>query len=139
MPRRAPANVTVLPYERDPVALARIIASADVFVHAGDRETFGLVVLEAMASALPVVAVGGGAITELVEPHGIVVGRRSADALAEGIAALFEQDTVAMGLAARAWVEQHYTWDTVLRSLVALYARLHAAGSAERAQAYATR
>lgn len=135
----APANVTVLPYERDPLALAAILASCDAFVHAGDRETFGLVVLEAMACALPVIAVGGGAITELVEPQGLVVGQRSGRALAEGVEVVFAAGPALLGRAARTWVEAHYTWDTVLRGLVAVYSRLHGAEAAGRAQAYATR
>ncbi len=127
-----PRNVTVLPYERDAAALAQIFASCDAFVHAGDRETFGLVVLEAMASGLPVVAVGGGAITELVQPHGLVVGRRDARALADGVVAAFGAGTREMGLEARSWVEQHYTWDTVLRGLAGLYSRMGGAAAAER-------
>ena len=42
-------RVLVHPFVADPMALARILASADAFVHAGDQETFGLSVLEAMA------------------------------------------------------------------------------------------
>lgn len=135
----APPNVTVLPYQHDATALAEIFASCDAFVHAGDRETFGLVVLEAMACALPVVAVGGGAVTELAEPAGLVVGRRCGRTLAEGIAALFEGDPEELGRRARAWVERHYTWDCVLRSLVGLYGRLRGAETREAARAYATR
>ena len=134
-----PGNVTRLPYERDMLSLARILASCDAFVHAGDRETFGLVVLEAMAAGLPVIAVGGGAITELVQPHGMVVGRRNPRRLAEGVAAVFEAGTQALGANARAWVERHYTWDSVLRGLVGVYSRVHGAEAAARERAYAAR
>ncbi len=134
-----PRNVTLLPYEHDAAALAQLLASCDAFVHAGNRETFGLVVLEAMACGLPVVAVGGGAITELVQPHGLVVGRCDAHALAEGVAAAFASGTQAMGDEARSWVEQHYTWDTVLRGLVGLYSRVGGAAAAARDSAYAAR
>src|SRR5581483_4335694 len=118
---RPPFNVTMRPYERDPVALATLLASCDAFVHAGDRETFGLVVLEAMASGLPVIAVGGGAITDLVQPHGLIVGQCNARALAEGVTAAFALGPQEMGQQARASVEKHYTWDSVLRGLLALY------------------
>ena len=60
-------NVTRLPYCRDNRELASYFASADAFVHAGTHETFGLVMLEAMACGRPVVAMRAGAIPELVD------------------------------------------------------------------------
>jgi glycosyltransferase involved in cell wall biosynthesis len=68
LPRGAP-NVTMLPYQQDDLHLARLLASCDAFVHAGDQETFGLVVLEAMACALPVIAARAGALPELVDQY----------------------------------------------------------------------
>jgi glycogen synthase len=50
--------------------LAEAYASADVFVYASETETMGNVILEAMASGLPVVAAGAGGVTSLVD-HGV--------------------------------------------------------------------
>ncbi|KAK3699613.1 hypothetical protein LTR37_016349 [Vermiconidia calcicola] len=50
-------------------ALARAYASADVFLHCSITETFGLVVLESMASGVPVIARDEGGPSETVE-HG---------------------------------------------------------------------
>jgi phosphatidylinositol alpha 1,6-mannosyltransferase len=50
-------------------ALARLYASADVFAFPSPNETFGNVVLEAMASGLPVLAAAAGGPADLVE-HG---------------------------------------------------------------------
>ncbi|KAK9321363.1 hypothetical protein V1517DRAFT_326597 [Lipomyces orientalis] len=47
--------------------LARAYASADVFLHCSITETFGLVVLEAMASGIPVVARDMGGPSEIVD------------------------------------------------------------------------
>jgi len=126
--RRRPApqhNVTVLPYECDPVKLARIIASCDALVHPGDQETFGLVVLEAMACGLPVIAVDKGAVSELVsDSTGVVVRAGSVSALADGASRLWKRDPAALGRQARRSVETNYTWDVVMRALLKTYSRL---------------
>lgn len=51
-------------------ALARAYAAADVFLHCSVTETFGLVVLESMASGVPVIARAEGGPAETVK-HGI--------------------------------------------------------------------
>src|SRR5690625_1524585 len=61
---RPERNVTMLPYQPQGLLLARYIASADALIHAGDSETFGLVIAEAMACGLPVVGVDSGAVPE---------------------------------------------------------------------------
>ena len=77
---RPTPNITMLPYRRDSRELAQWLASADALVHAGTKETFGLVLLEAMACGRPVVAARAGAIPEIVdESVGMLakaVGRR---------------------------------------------------------------
>ena len=49
------------------------MASSDVLLHAGNQETFGLVVLEAMAQACAVAAFAAGGVGEQVE-HAIATG-----------------------------------------------------------------
>lgn len=48
-----------------PDRIRRALAAADIYVTAGPHETFGLSVIEAEASGLPVVGVDAGALREL--------------------------------------------------------------------------
>ena len=122
---RPAANVTMLPYRRDSHELARWIASADALVHAGTKETFGLVILEAMACGRPVVAARAGAFPEFVdETVGVLAEPHSAEGMAEAIAALYERDIAAVGAAARARVLRHFTWSRAFHSQLAAYASL---------------
>src|SRR6185312_9001007 len=101
-----PHNVTLLPFLQSSLELARILASADALVHAGDQETFGLVVLEAMACGRGVIAANAGAMPELITPDtGVLVPPRDAQAMAEGIVEFYRRDPVAQGAAARARAE----------------------------------
>ncbi|HEY6943201.1 glycosyltransferase [Dokdonella sp.] len=112
--RLAP-HATLLPYQQDGIRLARLLASADALVHAGRHETFGLVVVEAMACARPVVALGGGAIDELVDASvGVVAARADARSLAEAVHALYERDRAAMSALARLRVARDYLWERTL-------------------------
>ena len=118
-------NVTALPYVRDPRALARLMSSADVFVHANDKEPFGLIVLEAMACGLPLVGPGSGGFAELADMEvGQLAEQATAEGLAEAIRAVFERDLDALSRASRARAVTRYGWDHVFTSLSSLYAGL---------------
>jgi alpha-1,6-mannosyltransferase len=122
---RPAGNVTMMPYRRDSVELAGWIASADALVHAGTKETFGLVILEAMACARPVVAARAGAFPELVdESVGILAEPNSGVGMAEAIAALYERDIEAVGATARARVLKHFTWHRAFHAQTSTYASL---------------
>jgi alpha-1,6-mannosyltransferase len=115
--------VTVLPFERDPRKLASIVAGVDAFVQAGERESFGLALVEAMACGVPVVAVADGAAPEIVAAGcGVLVHRASAAALAAGVAAVYDGDRDRMAAAARERAERHFGWDRVFRRLLQQYA-----------------
>ncbi len=65
-------RLRLLPYRSDPAALARALASADLFVHAGDQETFGLAALEALACGTPVVARSCAGLTDLIDGQSVI-------------------------------------------------------------------
>lgn len=115
-------HLTHVPFKRDQRQLARLLASCDMLVHPGDCETFGLIVLEAMACGLPVVATNGGGVAELVDRDtGILAMPNSSDSLAEAIEAVYGCDMAAMGRAARARAEGHYDWDAILPQVLGRY------------------
>lgn len=134
---RIAPNVTLLPYRREGIELARWLASADALVHAGTRETFGLVILEAMACGRPVVAARAGAVPELVDDHvGVLAEPESADSLCEAIAALYRRDLDVLGANARARVLRQFTWQMTFQGQMAVYRALLAGepgGAAEQA------
>ena len=122
----APSNVSVIHEFCPTPEVAGWMAAADALVHAGDQETFGLVALEGMACGLPVVCVEAGALPEVVPEH---CGRRakpnSGPAMAEAVLDLFEHaDPKATGLAARRYVEERHSWDTVVDSLLGHYRKV---------------
>lgn len=119
------ANVTMLPYEEDPSRLARLLASSDLLIHAGRHETFGMILIEAMACALPVVAVRSGAVTEIVDADvGRVATPDDAHSLADAVRSIFAGDRAALGACARARAERDYLWQNTLPRLVARYVDL---------------
>ncbi|MEO7057300.1 MAG: glycosyltransferase, partial [Caldimonas sp.] len=118
------ARVRVLPFVQGAAGLAEVLASADVFVHAGDQETFGLSVLEALACGTPAVVRGTEGLAELVDERtGIAVADGSAAAFAEAIAAVFERGPATYAEAARERGEAG-DWVRVLPALAARYRRL---------------
>jgi alpha-1,6-mannosyltransferase len=122
-------QITYIPFRRDQRQLARLLASCDVLVHPGDCETFGLIVLEAMACGLPVVATRGGGVAELVDDQtGILAEPNSAANLAEAIAAMYQRDMARLGVNARRKAEEHYDWNQILPQLLQRYGGLLASG-----------
>ncbi|MBN8552720.1 MAG: glycosyltransferase [Caulobacterales bacterium] len=118
-------QVISLPFQQDTASIARFLASCDAFVHANDKEPFGLCALEAMASGLPVVCTSSGGVSETVDE---AVGVRSASLkvadYASAIEALFEHDIEAMSRAARRRAVTRYGWSTVFEELCMVYAEV---------------
>jgi alpha-1,6-mannosyltransferase len=118
-------RVFSLPYEKEPRAVARIIASCDAFVHANDKEPFGLIVLEAMACGRPVVGVNAGGVAETVdESVGQLAASAEPDDYAAAIEALFARDIEALGRAARVKAVEQFAWSRVFEDLSMLYGEL---------------
>jgi phosphatidyl-myo-inositol alpha-mannosyltransferase len=105
--------------------LPRYHASADVFVAPNTTgESFGMVLLEAMAAGLPVVASDIAGFRGVVKDgrQGRLVPAGNAFALADGVAALLDNPQLRRAMAAegRATAAEH-AWPLVARRILAVY------------------
>jgi alpha-1,6-mannosyltransferase len=102
----------------DRASLARYLASADLYVSAMPNETFGVSVIEAQASGLPVVGVNGGAMPERVLPGmGLLGPIADVRAMAANIQTVLASDHRAMGEHGRAFVAGEYSWPHSMEKL----------------------
>lgn len=106
-------------FEKDRAGLARALASSDIYVSAMADETFGISVLEAQASALPVVGVASGAMPDRV-PAGLGLLGPVDDtvAMANNVLKIWRGDHDAVGAAARAHVEDNFSWRRTFEHLL---------------------
>jgi glycosyltransferase involved in cell wall biosynthesis len=120
-------------YCRDRDDLAAWLASADLYVSAMADETFGISVIEAQASGLPVVGVAAGAMVDRV-PDGLgLVGEvDDAEVMASNILSVLSGDMAAMGERARAHALQ-FSWDQSMELLFGIVYRKALARAAARA------
>ncbi len=117
-------QVMLLPHQSRDHELARIFASVDAFVHAGDQETFGLAALEAMACGTPIVVRNAAGLAELVaDDFGIGVDSDRIDDWAEAIAEIFTSEREKRAMASRRRAET-YDWNVVMPLLFRRYRRL---------------
>ncbi|MBN1294884.1 MAG: glycosyltransferase, partial [Candidatus Latescibacteria bacterium] len=118
-------KIIVLPYVTDKPELARILDSADIYVTAGPFETFGLSVLEAQASGLPVVGVKAGALIERVpQSVGLLGDKDSPEEMTANIVQLAQGNYKNMGYHARKMVESEFTWTRTFENILQLYSTL---------------
>ena len=104
-------------YVRNRAELARWLASADIYVSAMADETFGISIVEAQASGLPVVGVAAGAMLDRVtDAMGRLGPVGDVEAMAENIHALWCGDHDTMREAARAHALQ-FSWNSSMETL----------------------
>ncbi len=114
--------VTWLPYCSDPRELARLYRAADLFVHPGVQETFGLVTLESQACGTPVVGIRGSYMDRIVfSDLGRWAAENSPESLADAIERLSHEDLRAVGLRSSGIVAERYNWQRVFDRLFGVY------------------
>ncbi|WP_324759570.1 glycosyltransferase family 4 protein [Haloarcula sp. GH36] len=110
--------------------LRRAYADADVFILPSPTitESFGMVVLEAMAMATPVVTTRGSGIGRVLreESAGVVVEPDSPERLANGITRLLDNDELYRNQrdAGTELVRDRFSWTEVIDQNISVYRRL---------------
>ncbi|MDS0276812.1 glycosyltransferase family 4 protein [Halomicroarcula sp. S1AR25-4] len=118
----------------DPEAVVEFLVDGRVFVQPS-REGEGLpnTVLEAMAVGLPPVVTDSGGLPDLVTDGetGYVVPMDDPAALRDRIETVFDEDETheRLGESARAYVEEHHSWDAIVDSLESVYDDVRAGGA----------
>jgi glycosyltransferase involved in cell wall biosynthesis len=112
----------------DPAGLGRRMRACDVFVSPSLQESGGIAVLEAMASARPVVASAwGGHLSTVDSDTGVLVDVSSREILVRGLAdamVTLARDPALrarLGEAGRHRVAARYDWDVLVDRLLSLY------------------
>lgn len=111
---------------------ARTFSGADVFVLPSENEAFPLVVLEALASGLPVVASSVGAIRDIVRDgvNGFVIDDDDSNAYADKIQLLLTDSRLReeMGARSRKIFEENFTREIFEKNLGKVFESVLAAG-----------
>jgi alpha-1,6-mannosyltransferase len=113
------SEITHLPYCAEPGRLAALYRAADLFVHPGVQETFGLVALEAQACGTPVIGIRGSYMDRIIQNSQTMwAGENSPHALAAAIA---QNHAPADAAELHRRIAALYSWREVFTRLFDLY------------------
>lgn len=87
------------------------------------REQFGRVIVEAMASGVPVIGSTCGAIPEVIGEAGLVFEENNPEALAAELLKMLKNEDLrrSLSIEGRRRVKENYTWERVAEGIFALY------------------
>lgn len=113
--------------------LPQLYSQADAFVYASSCENLPIILLEAMASGLPIACSNRGPMPEVLQDAGIYFDPENPADIAQAVRALFTDQALRQQLARRAAERsQGYTWEHCAQATFAFIARVgqHAAARA---------
>jgi len=120
--RERTGNVKWVQYCTDSVELARYCRAADVFVHPGVQETFGLVALESQACGTPVVGIRGSFMDRIIFHEQESWARENTpEALADAIEEFCGKDLKSLGGMAAKAAAEGYSWPRVFERVLCIY------------------
>jgi alpha-1,6-mannosyltransferase len=125
--QRRLGNISWISYCADSVDLARYYRAADLFVHPGVQETFGLVALESQACGTPVVGIRGSYMDGVIcHDQKSWAQENSPEALADAIEDFSSKKLSAVGRTAAGATENLYSWPRVFEELFCIYREVRA-------------
>ena len=102
--------------------------AADIFTSPAEYEAFGITVIEAMSSGLPVVVTSVGGMKETVRnnEHGLSIPVNDLECLHTSLVTLIRDISLRqkMGAASRVWVEQKFSLDAIAEKYLHLFRSL---------------
>ena len=120
--QRRGAHVSWIQYCTDSLDLARYYRAADLFVHPGVQETFGLVALESQACGTPVVGIHGSYMDRIIlHPQEAWARENSPEALAEAMERFSLGPQAMTGKTVSDLAAQSYSWPNVFEQLFCIY------------------
>ena len=120
-------NVSWVRYCADPRELAHYYRAADLFVHPGVQETFGLAALESQACGTPVVGIRGTCMDKIIcHDQKSWARENSVDALAHAIACCATKKSLTLGRNAARKARRLYSWERVFDELFCIYREVRA-------------
>lgn len=126
--------VTFHGHVADRSTLSRLVAGADVALSTCPGETFGLAVLEALASGTPVVTANVGGARELVDEQSGAWAPADPRRLARAVLAVAARPEAARRAGARRRAEQ-FGWDRTVAAMLALHREIGEVGLASGVRA----
>ena len=115
-------DVSWIQYCTDSADLARHYRAADLFVHPGVQETFGLVALESQACGTPVVGIRGSYMDQIIcHDQESWARANSAEALADAIEGASTEKLSILGESAARAAKNLYSWPRVFEELFCIY------------------
>lgn len=113
--------------------LSIMFASSDIFVSpsitnnkSGEKEALGIVIIEAIASGIPVVASNSGGIRDIVDGYstGYLAREKDVDDIAGKVITLLSHSEVAKKMTENGlvYVKKRYSWDIIAKKYAKAYA-----------------
>lgn len=125
--QRRIGNISWIFYCAESFDLARYYRAADLFVHPGVQETFGLVALESQACGTPVVGIRGSYMDRIIcHDQKSWAQENSPEALAVAIEDFSAKKLSTLGKTAAGTTERLYSWSRVFDELFCIYREVRA-------------